>query len=339
MQYSLGLASRGAGHVAPNPMVGAVVVVEDRIIGEGWHQQFGGAHAEVNALNAVKPEDVHLLPQATLFVTLEPCNHFGKTPPCTEKIIASGVKKVVIGSLDPNPLVAGKGVERLRDTGIEVFTGVLETECRHLNRFFFTFHEKKRPYITLKWAQSADGFIAGEGGKPIHFTNAACDQLVHKLRAEHMGILVGGNTVITDNPRLTTRLWPGKNPTRIIIDTKNNLPTDAHIFNDEAPTVIFNFLENKTVNQHTYIQIPATNYLPALLTQLHHLQINSVLVEGGTKTLQQFIDERMYDEIIYFESKQPIQKGIKGPVVEGSFTTTELDGVWVHQPQLTKSAE
>jgi diaminohydroxyphosphoribosylaminopyrimidine deaminase/5-amino-6-(5-phosphoribosylamino)uracil reductase len=330
MQYCLSLASRGAGHVAPNPMVGAVVVVEDRIIGEGWHQQFGGAHAEVNALNAVKPEDLFLLPQATLFVTLEPCNHFGKTPPCTEKIISSGIKKVVIGSLDPNPLVAGKGVERLKENGIAVTTHVLENKCRELNKYFFCYHEKKRPYITLKWAQSADGFIAGEGGKPIHFTNAASDQIVHKLRAENMSILIGGNTAITDNPRLTTRLWPGKNPTRIILDTKNNLPSDAHIFNDEAPTLIFNFLENKTVNQHTYIQIPSTNYLPELLTHLHHLQINSVLVEGGTKTLQQFIDARLYDEIIYFESKQPIQKGIKGPIAEGSFTTTELEGVWVH---------
>lgn len=330
MQYSLALASRGAGAVAPNPMVGAVVVAEGRIIGEGWHREFGGAHAEVNALDAVKPEDLHLLPQATLFVTLEPCNHFGKTPPCTEKIIASGIKKVVIGSLDPNPLVAGKGVERLEKNGIAVTTHVLENECRELNKYFFCYHEKKRPYITLKWAQSADGFIAGEGGKPIHFTNAACDQMVHKLRAENMSILIGGNTVITDNPRLTTRLWPGKNPTRIIIDTKNNLPVDAHIFNDEATTVIFNFLENKIVNHHTYIQIPPTNYLPAILSHLHQLQINSVLVEGGTKTLQQFIDTKLYDEIIYFESSHIIQNGIKGPVVDGNFSTTELDGVLVH---------
>jgi len=330
MQYCLSLASRGAGAVAPNPMVGALVVAEGRIIGEGWHQQFGGAHAEVYAINNVEEVDKHLIPQATLFVTLEPCNHFGKTPPCTEKIIASGIKKVVIGSLDPNPLVAGKGVERLQENGIAVTTHVLEKACRELNKYFFCYHEKKRPYITLKWAQSADGFIAGEGGKPIHFTNAACDQIVHKLRAENMSILIGGNTVITDNPRLTTRLWPGKNPTRIILDTKNNLPTDAYIFNDEATTVIFNFLENKIVNQHTYIQIPETNYLQAVLTHLHHLQINSVLVEGGTKTLQQFIATKLYDEIIYFETPHIIQNGIKGPVVDGDFTTTELDGVRVH---------
>lgn len=330
MQYSLALASRGAGAVAPNPMVGAVVVAEQRIIGEGWHQQFGGAHAEVNALDAVKPEDLHLLPQATLFVTLEPCNHFGKTPPCTEKILASGIKKVVVGTLDPNPLVSGKGVNYLRQNGVEVTVGILEKVCRELNKHFFCFHEKKRPFITLKWAQSADGFIAGENGKPIHFTNASCDQLVHKWRAEHMGIFIGGRTVITDNPHLTTRLWKGKNPTRIILDTKNNLPAESHIFNDEAPTVIFNFLENKTVNQHTYIQIPTTNYLPAILSHLHQLQINSVLVEGGTKTLQQFIDTKLYDEIIYFESSHIIQNGVKGPVVEGNFSTTELDGVLVH---------
>jgi diaminohydroxyphosphoribosylaminopyrimidine deaminase / 5-amino-6-(5-phosphoribosylamino)uracil reductase len=316
MRYVLGLAARGSGFVAPNPMVGAMILAEGRIIGAGYHQQFGGHHAEVYALNNVYEKDKHLLPESTLFVSLEPCNHFGKTPPCTEKIISSGIKKVVIGTLDPNPLVAGKGVQRLRDAGIEVITGVLEAECRQLNRFFFTFHEKKRPYITLKWAESADGYISATAGKPVHLTNSESDIIVHKKRAEHQAILVGANTIITDNPKLTTRLWEGKNPIRIVIDTHGNLPFGAVIFDTSAPTIIFHFGPDNTQNNIEYIHIENTQLTDQILHQLYIRNINSVLVEGGTKTHQLFLDSNQYDSINIFKTPHLLISGIQAPVVD-----------------------
>ena len=327
MRYSLSLASRGSGYVSPNPMVGAVVVAEGRIIGEGWHREFGGAHAEVNALQDVKAEDLHLLPQATLFVTLEPCNHFGKTPPCTEKILTSGIKNVVIGTLDPNPLVAGKGVERLKANGVQVTVGVLEKECRELNKFFFCYHEKKRPFVTIKWAQSADGFIAAADGKPVHFTNNESDILVHKMRAEHMGILVGGKTIITDNPQLTTRLWKGKNPIRIVIDTKNNLPDDAHVLDQSTPTIVFNFVQDKTINNIRYIKIENENIPQQVLAHLYQLNINSVLFEGGTKTIQTFLNAGLCDAIYYFESEIKLGSGIAAPLATQQFEASSIDHV------------
>lgn len=327
MRYSLSLASRGSGYVSPNPMVGAVVVAEGRIIGEGWHREFGGAHAEVNALDDVKAEDLHLLPQATLFVSLEPCNHFGKTPPCTEKILTSGIKNVVIGTLDPNPLVAGKGVERLQENGVSVTVGVLEKECRDLNKFFFCYHENKRPYVTIKWAQSADGFIAADDGTPVHFTNNESDILVHKMRAEHMGILVGGKTIITDNPQLTTRLWKGKNPIRIVIDTKNNLPDDAHVLDQSTPTIVFNFVQDKKENNIRYIKIEKENIPEQVLANLYQLNINSVLIEGGTTTIQSFLNAGLYDAIYYFESEIKLGSGIAAPLTTQQFEASSIDHV------------
>lgn len=327
MQYCLSLASRGAGAVSPNPMVGAVVVAEGRIIGEGWHREFGGAHAEVNALNAVRPEDLHLLPQATLFVTLEPCNHFGKTPPCTEKILTSGIKNVVIGTLDPNPLVEGKGVERLQENGVHVTVGILEKECRELNKFFFCYHENKRPFVTIKWAQSADGFIAANDGTPVHFTNHESDILVHKMRSEHMGILVGGKTIITDNPQLTTRLWKGKNPIRIVIDTKNNLPDDAHVLDQSTPTIVFNFVQDKKENNIRYIKIEKENIPQQVLAHLYQLNINSVLIEGGTKTIQTFLNAGLCDAIYYFESEIKLCSGIAAPLASQQFEASSIGHV------------
>lgn len=218
MQRCLELAAMGAGQVAPNPMVGAVLVHQGRIIGEGYHRQYGQAHAEVNCVNSVAEEERSLIPLATMYVSLEPCAHHGKTPPCADLIVAQGIKQVVIGCMDTFSAVAGKGIEKLEKAGIKVETGVLEAECRQINRRFFTFHEQQRPYIVLKWAQSRNGLVAGAGGVPVRISNKYSDRLVHKWRSEEMGILAGTRTAINDNPRLNNRLWTGKDPVRIIID-------------------------------------------------------------------------------------------------------------------------
>ncbi len=324
MQYSLSLASRGSGFVAPNPMVGALVVAEGRIIGEGWHQEFGAAHAEVNALNNVKPENVHLLSEATLFVTLEPCNHFGKTPPCTEKIINSGIKKVVVGTLDPNPLVSGKGVARLRENAINVIVGILENDCRELNKFFFCFHEKKRPYITLKWAQSSDGFIAGENNTPIHLTNSYSDHLVQKMRAEHMAIFVGGRTILSDDPKLTNRSGRGKNPVRISLDTKNNFPPNLCIFNTEASSLIFNFEKNEIKENVEFIKIEKDEKIfEKIMAILFNKKINSILVEGGTETINSFVKLKMWEEMKIFITENKLSAGINAPVLSGKGISSE----------------
>ena len=324
MQYCLTLASRGSGFVAPNPMVGALVVAEGRIIGEGWHQEFGAAHAEVNALNNVKPENVHLLSEATLFVTLEPCNHFGKTPPCTEKIINSGIKKVVVGTLDPNPLVSGKGIARLKENGIEVIVGLLEKDCRELNKFFFCFHEKKRPYITLKWAQSSDGFIAMENNNPVHLTNSYSDHLVQKMRAEHMAIFVGGRTVLSDNPKLTNRSGSGKNPLRISVDTQNNFPPHFSIFNSEAESIIFNFEKNEIRENVEFIKIEkGENTFGQIMNILFEKKINSILVEGGSNTIDQLIKSNLWDEMKIFDTPKILSTGIIAPATAGKEISTE----------------
>jgi diaminohydroxyphosphoribosylaminopyrimidine deaminase / 5-amino-6-(5-phosphoribosylamino)uracil reductase len=328
MQYALGLAAKGSEFVAPNPMVGAVIVAFDTIIGEGYHERFGSAHAEVNALASVKQEHLDLIKDATLYVTLEPCNHFGKTPPCTEKVIEAGFKKVVIGTADPNPVVNGAGIKRLLEAGVEVEVGVLETECRDLNKHFFCFYEKQRPYITLKWAQTLTGFIGTHDHKPIHITNAHSDALVHKWRATHMGILVGGKTVITDNPKLTNRLWTGNNPIRIVIDTHGSLPADANIFNAEAATIVFNFMLDAQAKNVAFVKIENNqNILTQILNNLFVRNINSVLVEGGTITLQHFIDANLWDEINYFETGHHLQHGVLGPnIPEGEWEETTIMG-------------
>lgn len=320
MQYALDLAAKGLGQVAPNPMVGAVLVVDGEIIGEGFHAQFGAAHAEVNAFNSVLPENWAKVKSATLYVTLEPCNHFGKTPPCTSKIIESGIKKVVVGTADPNPLVNGEGIKRLSTAGINVTVGVLPEACQLLNKHFFCFHEKQRPYICLKWAQSADGFIAGSGGKQVHLTNPQSDLLVHKWRTGHSGILVGGRTIITDNPRLTARLWDGKQPTRIVLDTKGDLPVDGAVFNNEAPTLILTTSVNHTYTAIDISTINKDGLVASVLQALYEKKINSVLVEGGLNTLNLFIESGLWDEIRCFKTKHLLGEGISGPEMpEGGF--------------------
>lgn len=316
MQRCLQLAENGKGRVAPNPMVGCVVVYDEKIIGEGFHRRFGEPHAEVNAIRSVK--DQNLLTKATLYVNLEPCAHFGKTPPCADLIIEKCIPKVVIGSVDTFSKVAGKGIERMQNAGINVTVNVLEQQCRQLNSRFFTFHEKKRPYVILKWAQTRDGFIdvfrKTTPARPTWITNAECRILVHKWRTEEMGILVGTNTALLDNPMLNIRSWKGLAPTRIIIDRQLRLPQSLHIFDQSQPTLFFNSTkENKDKNLH-YIRIDEQNFnAQAILESCYNQGIQSIIVEGGSHTLQHFIDAGLWDEVRKFTGDVYFKEGIKAP--------------------------
>jgi riboflavin biosynthesis protein RibD len=283
MSRCLQLAKQGAGMVAPNPMVGAVLVYEGRIIGEGYHGKYGEAHAEVNCINSVRNTDRHLIEKSILYVSLEPCNHYGKTPPCSELIIEKKIPKVVIGCMDVYKEVAGKGILKLRNAGVEVVTEVLEKECLELNKRFFTFHQKFRPYIILKWAQSVNGKI-GCKNERIFISNEYSNRLVHKWRSEEPAILVGTNTALQDNPSLTVRLWHGKNPVRIIIDKELNLPSTLNVFNPDAKTIIYNFIKNSTEKNLVYIKLEVENFLNQILDSLFEMNIQSLIIEGGSVT-------------------------------------------------------
>lgn len=320
------------GSVAPNPMVGAVLVHNNQIIGEGHHQKFGEAHAEVNCINAVKPEWQHLVSQATLYVSLEPCAHFGKTPPCADFIIQKKILKVVIGCRDPFAAVNGKGIEKLVAAGVHVSTNVLEKECRELNKRFFTFHEKQRPYIILKWAQTIDGKIAGNNEGSMKISNEHTSRLVHKWRSEEMAILVGTNTALLDNPELTTRLWPGKDPIRLVIDRSLRLPKTLKLFSSAAPTLIFNTQQHtctdlkglikKNTGVQYYKLANHTAFLQQLIKALYQLTIQSMLVEGGAQTLQSFIDEGLWDEASVITNEKLIAgPGIAAPVLNNYLLT------------------
>lgn len=316
MQRCLDLAVRGLGDVAPNPMVGCVIVHDGEIIGEGYHQKCGEAHAEVNAINSVANQD--LIKNSTLYVNLEPCSHFGKTPPCADLILRKQIPRVVIGSYDPNPLVAGKGIEKLRSAGVEVITEILKAEADFLNRRFITFHSKHRPYIFLKWAQSADGFMALNEPKQFWLTNSESKKLTHKWRTEEQGILVGRNTVEVDDCELTARLWKGNNPTRIVIDRNLILPEDRKIFNAEANTIVFNETANKTDNHIHFIKIDfTTDTLQQILHVLYKLHIQSVTIEGGPATLQQFISANLWDEARIFTTQHLLKDGKSAPLLKG----------------------
>lgn len=300
------------GSTAPNPMVGCVIVVDNQIIAEGYTSPYGGAHAEVNAIKAVK--DVSLLTNATLYVTLEPCSHFGKTPPCSDLIIAHKIPRVVIGCIDTHEKVCGKGIARLKAAGCEVRVGVLEHDCKIHHKRFLTYHTKKRPYIILKWAESSDGFIAPlskSETKPVWISNTRSRQLVHQWRAEEQAILVGANTVVQDNPSLTTREVKGSNPTRIVIDLKNSLEETYQVFNSEAKTI------RLTADEIDLEKPLASEVCKALYAH----QINSVLIEGGQKTLQAFIDEDLWDEARIFSSELNLIKGIQKPQINGTLST------------------
>lgn len=298
MHRCLELARLGAGHVAPNPMVGSVLVYEDRVIGEGYHQLYGKAHAEVNCIASVKPEDERLIPQATIYVSLEPCAHHGKTPPCADLIIAKNISRVVVGCRDPFPQVNGKGIEKLQGAGIEVTVGVLEKECVDLNKRFFGFHTRHRPFVVLKWAQTANGKIAGPANDPrLLISNEITNRLVHKWRAEEAAILVGPRTALLDNPALTARLWTGPDPIRLVIDRDLQLPASLQLFDQKTKTIVFNNHKHEDQGQVQYYQLSTdSSLIQQLLLALHQLKIQSVLVEGGARLLQSFIDEDYWDE-------------------------------------------
>nr|WP_214447256.1 bifunctional diaminohydroxyphosphoribosylaminopyrimidine deaminase/5-amino-6-(5-phosphoribosylamino)uracil reductase RibD [Flavihumibacter rivuli] len=297
MWRCLQLAKLGEGLVAPNPIVGAVLVHEGRIIGEGYHREYGKAHAEVNCLNAVLPEDRHLIPSSTLYVSLEPCAHFGKTPPCADLVIREQIPRVVVGCRDPFEAVNGKGIEKLKAAGLEVIAGFLERECIAANARFFTFHQKKRPYIILKWAQSRDGCIAGPGKTRVNISNELTNRLVHRWRAEESAIMVASNTVQADNPSLTVRHWKGKHPVRILLDKKLAVKESFAIFSGEAPTIVYHEQENAlpAYGERVLLQ-PGSGIIGQILADQYQRGIQSILVEGGTILLQSFLDAGLWDE-------------------------------------------
>jgi len=319
IQRCLQLAAIGGGNVAPNPMVGAVLVTDDIIIGEGYHKKYGQPHAEPNAINSV--QDKTLLKSATLYVNLEPCSHFGKTPPCAHLIVKSGIPRVVIGTLDPNPKVSGRGVKILQDAGIEVTVGVLEEACNELNKRFFIFQRAKRPYILLKWAQTKDGYIdkirLSKEENPLQISNELTRQLTHKMRAENQAILVSTNTVILDNPSLTVRYWSGKNPMRIALDRQGRIPEDYLLMDGQHSTIIFTEKEKPNKENLRFINIKFDeNFLDSLLKALFDNLIHSVLVEGGSKLLNSFIEKAYWDEAHIEVSEQEIGEGIAAPVLQ-----------------------
>lgn len=318
MRRCIELAALGEGNVAPNPMVGAVIVYNDNIIGEGFHEKFGEAHAEVNCINSVQEYDRKFIKECTLYVSLEPCNHFGKTPPCVDLIIKHQIKHVVIGCNDSFEKLNGAGVSRLTAAGVKVDIGILVQDCRNLNKRFFTFHDKKRPYIILKWAQSNDGFIAREDSTKTKISNTYTDQLVHKWRSQEAAILVGYNTVKTDNPYLTLRNWPGKNPTRIIIDELNKLAENANVFNLDASTIILNRKLSEINNNIEFYKITDEQLTTeAVVECLHKKQINSVIIEGGNKTLQMFINVGLWDEArVITNTVLFLNKGVNAPLLQ-----------------------
>jgi diaminohydroxyphosphoribosylaminopyrimidine deaminase/5-amino-6-(5-phosphoribosylamino)uracil reductase len=316
MQRCIELARLGQGLVAPNPMVGAVIVYDDKIIGEGFHQRYGEAHAEVNAINAV--QDKSLLKNSTIYVSLEPCSHFGKTPPCSDLIVEMGIPKVIIGCKDIHTKVSGKGIEKLIKAGIDVQIGILEKECRELNKRFFTFHERQRPYVILKWAQTKDGYldkIRDSEEQGVNWISAPeTKALVHKWRSEEQSILVGRKTVQNDNPSLTVREFSGVNPTRIIIDSQLQLSEELNIFSDDASTIIFNRSRNEVKGMIEWIKISETN-TELILEELYKRNILSVFVEGGSRTLQYFIFGNVWDEARVIVGNTLFGEGTKAPTI------------------------
>lgn len=315
MLRALQLAKLGGVSAAPNPLVGAVIVYNGQIIGEGYHQKHGEAHAEVNAVNSV--QDKSLLAQSTIYVTLEPCAHFGKTPPCSDLLIHHRFKRVVIAQIDPFSEVSGRGVEKLKNAGIKVDLGILEAEAKELNKRFITFQTKKRPYITLKWAQTSDGFMDRERSADqdpgIHWISQPETQVVtHQLRTSEQAILTGWKTIRNDNPSLTARAFKGPNPIRVILDPHLKAPKDARVFTDGLKTLVFNLLEEKQENAVTFIRLPDFE-MASILAQLADLKISSVLVEGGAATLKQFIDTGLWDEALVIRGNTTFETGLKAP--------------------------
>lgn len=317
MQRCFDLALLGAGSVAPNPMVGAVLVHNSRIIGEGYHEKYGEAHAEVNCLKSVSMKDRDLIKAATLYVSLEPCAHYGKTPPCSQLIIDHEIPKVVIGCSDPFAKVNGRGIAQLMEAGVEVVTGVLEDQAKELNKRFFVYHQHKRPFVILKWAETADHFIASLGSERLLISNEFSNRLVHRWRSEADGILVGTNTAIKDNPSLTNRLWKGKNPVRLLIDQNEKVPKESKLFDSEVTTVVFNQNRTATESQVIYTQIDFNqDILPQVLAYCYQYPLQSILVEGGAKLLQSFIEAGLWDEARIIQNETlKINTGLASPIL------------------------
>jgi diaminohydroxyphosphoribosylaminopyrimidine deaminase/5-amino-6-(5-phosphoribosylamino)uracil reductase len=332
MERCLSLALLGAGHTAPNPMVGAVLVHEGRIIGEGYHQQYGQPHAEPNCINSVHAADRALIPFSTLYVSLEPCAHFGKTPPCADLIINQKIPRVVIGCRDPFEKVAGRGIEKIQAAGISLRTGVCETACIDLNKRFFTFQQQQRPYVILKWAQSADQRIAGSDDQRLLISHPETNRLVHKWRSEEAAILVGTETALRDDPSLDNRLWTGNSPVRMVIDLSLRLPATLRLFNRQRPTIVFNHLkEGKDGNLH-YLQLQPGDTIKQILHACYRLNLQSILVEGGARLLNSFIEAGVWDEVrVITNTAQHIGNGLSAPAVNSwqpvSSETLGLDRV------------
>lgn len=307
----IGLARKALGNTYPNPLVGSVIVHNGKIIGEGYHHKAGENHAEINAINSVENKD--LIPESTIYVSLEPCAHYGKTPPCALKIKELGFKKVVIGAMDSHDKVNGKGKKIIQDAGIEVISGILEQECIELNKRFFTYHEQKRPYIILKWAESGDGYL-DKDFKPTSISNTLVNQWVHQLRADEHAILVGTQTALNDNPSLTVRNVEGENPVRILIDFDLKVPENFNIYNKEAKTLVLNSTKEESKDNIRFIKIRKENFLPDLMNALYKEQIQSVIIEGGCFTLQQFINAGLWDEAIVIKNENlRLKNGTKAP--------------------------
>jgi diaminohydroxyphosphoribosylaminopyrimidine deaminase/5-amino-6-(5-phosphoribosylamino)uracil reductase len=326
MQRCLELARLGSGNVAPNPLVGSVIVFNNQIIGEGWHQKVGFSHAEVNAIASVSEVNKPLIKLATLYVNLEPCAHFGKTPPCVDLIIASGIPKVVIGMLDPNPLVAGKGIEKLRNAGIEVIIDVLKDECHLLNKRFIKGITLKKPYVILKWAQTANGFLSPDASKITkeefeqqrHITGKLVQKLVHKWRTQEDAIMVGTNTALTDNPALNNRAWEGRSPARVVLDKSLRLPSTLKIFDGSQKTFVLNASLNKETENLVYLKLNfEEDWFSEALQKLYIQGVSSLVVEGGAQLLNHILSNGLWDEAIIFYSKSHLADGIKAPNIRG----------------------
>jgi len=339
MQRCLELAARAKGKTSPNPMVGAVIVYNDRIIGEGYHQRAGMPHAEIEALTAVTPSDKKYLANSTLYVNLEPCVHYGRTPPCTDAIIQSGIPRVVIASQDPNPKVSGAGIRKLRHAGIEVVTGVLREEAEALNAAFWTFHTRKRPYILLKWAESAD-FFMGKAGERVAISGRDAQTVVHQWRSEVDAIMVGTQTAVVDNPRLTVRHVEGNHPLRLVLDQSMRIPRTHHLWSDEHPTVFFVANHRDAISSNARkIVVPidfSGDVLAQVLQWLYQHQKLNLLVEGGRTLLQSFVDADLWDEARILHSHQlRLRRGIRVPLLRGKKRRVEhlgSDSIYYVQP-------
>jgi diaminohydroxyphosphoribosylaminopyrimidine deaminase/5-amino-6-(5-phosphoribosylamino)uracil reductase len=338
MRRTFELALMGKGLVSPNPLVGCVIVHNHQIIGEGWHKKYGEAHAEVNAINSVS--DKSLLKESTVYVSLEPCSHVGKTPPCADLLIEHRVAKVVIANLDTNPLVSGEGIKKMRATGIEVVTGILEKDGRELNKRFFTFIENQRPYIILKWAETSDGFIARENFDSKWISNEYSRQLVHRWRTEEDAVLVGTKTAFHDNPQLNVREWTGRNPVRIVLDRFLRLSDKLNLLNRKQKTLCYNVLKHEEHTNLSLIRLNEENFISNLIADLGKQRIQSVIVEGGATTLQLFLDAGLWDEARVFIGDKSFGKGIRAPHLQGNLITQESvfnDTLRIYHPIYGKS--